>query len=657
MNTRWILLIIIIVVGSCSYTQKLRDGKTAVQQKQYAVAIPLLKKEFEKAKLRVDKGKIAFLLAESYNEMNQSDESIDWYQTAYDYAYGVEALKANAYALKKAERYEEAIEAFTNLGFEIGSPYEYRREIQACQVAQGWADIKQKDYDIELMAFNSSDADYSPMLYLDEKMVITSDRGSSTGDDTYNWTGNDFSDLFLVDLNSNTIEPFEAPINTPDNEGTVAFNQEFTEMYITRCFGEKKEDAFCQIMKSDRIGDSWSIPIALPFMKEGINYGHPCLSEDGQTLYFSSNDPEGWGGYDIYQVEKTEDGWGTPDLLGRSVNSPGNEKFPTIDGDTLYFSSDHHTGMGGLDIFKVYRLRNGSWSSPYNLKSPINSGGDDFGLVVLAQNPEEEDVLQLGYFTSTRADGAGGDDIYLYKKYIPPPAPPQPEPEEIVYKMILNVYVLEKIFEDPADPNSGVLGRKPLPGSKVLIRYNNENQTMTVGEDGVIQLALEKGTNYSFLASKPEYLSNDARFTTIGIGEDPNNPVQEFELEIVLDKIFLNQEIVLENIYYDFDKDDIRDDAKPTLDELARNLQLNPGISIQLASHTDCRGSDRYNEDLSQRRAQSAVNYLIEKGIGAERLSARGYGESQPAVDCICGRCTEEEHQENRRTTFKILDQ
>ena len=179
---------------------------------------------------------------------------------------------------------------------------------------------------------------------------------------------------------------------------------------------------------------------------------------------------------------------------------------------------------------------------------------------------------------------------------------------------------------------------------------------MTVGEDGLFTLELNENTDYNFLASAENYLNNKAAFSTKGIGKDPENPMQRFEVEIVLDRIYLDQEIRLENIYYDYDKWDIRNDAKPTLDALTETLRLNPLIRIQLSSHTDCRGGEGYNEQLSQRRAQSAVDYLITKGIDAGRLSARGYGENQLEINCLCARCTEEEHQANRRTTFKILE-
>lgn len=654
-----LLIFLITTIAACTYTQKIRDGRTAYERKQYSVATRMLGKEYKKSKSRVEKGKIAYLLGESYKALNKSDESISWYEIAYNNQFGVDALKEYAYALKQAERYEEAMQAFKDLGIEIGSPYEYRREILACDRAQRWSESErmQAQYKIDVLPFNTGFADYAPVFYKDGQLVITSDRKASEGDDTYKWTGNDFSDLFLVDLQSNNVTSFGEPINSSNNEGTVSFAPDYSEVYFTRCFGPKREDAYCKLMVSENNGgNEWTIPRVLNFVEDGVNYGHPSISQDGQELYFASNHPDGWGGYDIWMSKRQEDGtWGTPDLLSRSINTIGNEKFPYIDQDTLYFSSDFLPGMGGLDIFRTYRFPNGSWSSAKNLQVPINSGGDEFGFIIDREAPKQGKVIRQGYFTSTRASGIGNDDIYRFEQYPPPPAPPKPEPEEIVYKMILDGYVLEKIFEEPGNPNSRMLARKPLPGSTVEITFGNTTKSVEVGDDGLFSLELEEDTDYTFLASNPGYLNKEAVFSTKGIGQDPETPEQRFEIEIVLDKIYVDREIVLENIYYDFDRWEIREDAEPTLNELATNLRLNPTISIQLSSHTDCRGPDRYNENLSQKRAQSAVDYLIAQGIDASRLSAVGYGESQLAVECICSRCTEEEHQENRRTTFKIL--
>ncbi len=658
---RYLLPFLILgMLAACTYTQKIRDGQTAFERKQYAVAVKMLRKEYDKAKTRVERGKLAYLIGKSYRELNKSEESIQWYQIAYDNQAGVDALKEKAYALKQGERYQEAMQAFKELGIEIGSPYEYRREINACEIAQGWKDaIQYAEYQSDLMEFNSKDADYAPVLFKDRQLVFTSDRITSTGDDTYNWTGNRFSDLFLVDLESKNVKPFDLQINTQNNEGTAVFNSNYTEMYFSRCFGGKKEDAYCKIMVSTWEDGAWSVPQVLPFVQDNVNYGHPSISADGKELYFACNHPDGWGGYDIYVSGRTLEGWGEPRLLSRSINTIGNEKFPHIDGDTLYFSSDFHPGMGGLDIFRTYKMSNNNWAPPFNLKPPINSGGDDFGFIIDYQVKTSKEILQTGYFTSNRMDGLGNDDIYKFEKIIPPPKPvvKVPEvPKPAQAKMLLDVYVLEKIYEDPTNPNSRILGRKPLPEAKVEMQAGKETKSFTTAGEEPVTIELSENSDYSFLASRENYLNNIAKFTTRGIGKDPNNPVQRFEVEIVLDKIFLDKEIRLENIYYDFDKWDIREDAKPTLDALAENLKLNPNIRIQLSSHTDCRGNDSYNEALSQKRAQSAVDYLISKGIDPLRLVAKGYGEGVPEATCICARCTEEEHQLNRRTTFKIIE-
>lgn len=656
------LLGLLFLLSACAYVTKIKTGDMAYDRKQYSVAVKLLTKEYEKAKTRKEKGNIAWYMAESYKELNQSEKSIIWYQRAYDNQADeyLEALKEYALALKEAERYEEAIQAFKDLGVEIGSPYEYRREIQACEVSAGWKKIEEPDYSVELMDFNSGFADYSPVVYENNQLVFTSDRKLSEGEEIYNWTGNEFSDLFVIDLETKTVNSFDNVINTEDNEGTIAFNPSYTEMYFTRCFGSKKEDSYCKIMRSLKTGEGWGPPEVLSFIQANVNYGHPALSVDGNRLYFSSNHPDGFGGFDIYVSLRVGNDWDEPQLLHRTINSVGNEKFPYLDGDTLYFASDFHTGMGGLDIFRSYRLPNGSWSSPYNLKPPINSGGDDFGFVIDRFAKLEPGVMQTGYFTSTRELGIGNDDIYRFERRIPPPPPIEevvPEPEEVVYQIILNGYVLEKIFEDEADPNSKVLGRRPLDSAGVSAQLQaKEIETFTVGEDGFFTMELDLDRDYSFIGSKEGYLSNVTDFSTKDLGLDPENPVQTYEIEIVLDKIFLNKEIVLENIYYDFDKWDIREDAQPTLNELAGNLKLNPNINIQMASHTDCRGSTRYNEELSQKRAQSAVNYLISQGVDPGRLTAKGFGENQLEVDCVCSRCTEEQHQENRRTTFAIIE-
>ena len=651
--------LLLLLLAACSYTQKVKDGTTAYERKQYAKAAKMLEQEFGKSRSRIEKGKLAYMLAQSHEETGNDEAAIRWFKTAYDNQYGVEALRDYAFALKRNEQYEEAARAFKEVGLEIGSPYEYRKEIAAVNIAQGWKNTDLQQYEVQPVDWNSNNADYGATPYENGQLVFSSDRSAATGDETYQWTGNAFSDLFVVDPAGGTPRPLAAPINSADNEGAAAFNADFTELYFTRCFGPKRAEADrCQLMYSRRSGDSWAVPVVLPFVKEGVNYGQPALSDDGAFLYFVSDDPEGWGGKDIYVSERTPAGWTDPKLLGRNVNTERDDMFPHLDADTLYFASQGHTGMGGLDVFSSYQTGENRWSPPQNLRPPVNSGQDDFGYVVTQGEGLPSGVLQRGFFTSAR-DG-GVDNIYRFEQRVPPPPPAAPEvdtmEEVIVYQLFLDGFVLEKIYQDPNNPNSLYLGRKPLPGSIVRVTAADFDRTFEVGEAGSFSFELQADTDYNFFASAEGYLNTTGFFSTKGIAEDPNNPVQRFELELVLDKIYLDREITLDNIYYDFDKADIRPDAEPTLRELQTTLVQNPDIRIQLASHTDCRGNDRYNENLSQRRAQAAVDYLIGLGIEGERLSAKGYGEAAPTADCFCSRCTEEEHQANRRTTFKILE-
>lgn len=655
-----------LTLWACAYTLPVKDGPTAYDLRQYARAIPMLQSEYAKAKSRQERGPLAYKIGDSYRRTGRFEQAAQWFDKAARDNYGPEALRAYAFALKNAERYAEAREAFKNLSIEIGSPYEYRKEITACAIAEDWIkQIPHEGWNIEPAPFNSPANDFAPALLPDRRIVFSSDRAMSKGEKTYDWTGLKFTDLYVVSPDNASAQLFDPVINTEAHEGTACFNANATEMFFVRAVGAYKgDDVFCKIHFARRDGASWSSPTPLPFQKERVNYMHPTLSADGATLYFAANDPEGWGGYDIYAAQRNpriEGQWDEPRLLGRNVNTPGNELFPTLHADTLYFASDGHTGMGGLDIFRSYRVEKMGWTPPLNLKAPVNSGADDFGFVVAEQRTGQKtgDLLLSGYLASNRPGGRGGDDIYRFERRIPPPrpAPSTPPPAPAPARLVLEVYVLEKIFSAPDDPNSRILGRKPLAGATLQVETGGgKKQQFVTGEDGLYRIEIKPDADYAFTAKMNGYLANAANFSSRGLAPDPQRPEQVFELEIVLDKKYVNREIVLENIYYDFDKWDIRPDAEPTLDRLAAMLLQNPDIRILLGSHTDCRGSDSYNLTLSQRRAQSAVNYLIGKGINPDRLSAQGFGESKPAVNCLCSRCTEAEHQTNRRTVFVIQE-
>ena len=660
MRILWPFLLLLFVATACTYTAKITDGATAVDRKQYHVAVPMLEREYKKAKTRRAKGEIANNLARSYVETGRDEAAIEWFQRAYDNGAGTAALEGKADALKRLERYEEAVQVYTELGFEIGSRYEYRKQIAGAEQAAKWREQeaagKERAYTVAPAAFNSRQADYAPSV-LGKKLVFTSDRAAASGEETFNWTGRGFSDLFVVETaDDESAEPFDPGLNTPDHEGAAVFTADGSEVYFTRCSSPGKyEDAFCALYRAERQGNGWGVAQRLPFVRPGVNYLHPAISANGKRLYFSSLQEDGWGGYDLYVANRKEDGnWNDPILMNRAINTQGNEQFPTLDADTLYFASDGLAGMGGLDLYRTHQLPNGRWAAPKNLATPVNSGADDFSFIVLERSGTGADATVTGLFSSDRPGGEGADDIYRYEKRVLPPPPPDTTPVE--YRNVLDVYVVEKIYADPDNPDSRVLGRRPVPNATIVASIGEQSRTVNANAEGQLSLVLTDDQQYNFRAEREGYLAAEGRFSSRNLPRDPDAPEQRYELELELDRIFLNREIVLDNIYYDLDESFIRDDAKPTLDGLAALLKRNPEISIELGSHTDCRGRDAYNQRLSEDRARAAVTYLTEQGIAPERLTARGYGEEQPLADCLCERCSEAEHQRNRRTSFRVVE-
>ena len=660
------LSILVMLIGAfygCSFTQKIKDGNTAFDRKYYPLAIELLKKEQGKAKTRAEKSEKSYKIAESLKLMGKYSESLDWYKKAYDDGFGPDAFKGYAYMLKTVQRYEDAQKAFKDLGIEIGSVYEYRKEIAICKQAAGWLkDLPYSPYTIENAPFNSAQLDFAAVPF-GEDILFTSDRSSSIGNVPYHWTGNDFMDFFIAAKDDNQAEAFEA-FSSEHNEGTLSLSADGNLVIFCRCDGSLGDKDYCRLYQSQRDdNDGWTAPELLSFVQDGINYIQPALHEDGKQLFFVSDDSEGWGGYDIYRSMLENGAWSFPEMLSRSINSEGDEVFPSLDGDTLYFSSNHWPGMGGLDVFKSFPINKRAWSPAYVLPVPINSGADDFGFII--SNISKKTGLPEGYLTSSREGGKGQDDIYFFNEIIPKERPKPPvvdtikeKPIVVEKKLELNIYVLEKIYAQADEPNSKVLGRKPVADAAITIIQEKDMATKaTSNTEGLHSLIAKLESEYKFTARKEGYLSGSAEFNSSGISLTDDIPVLSYDIEIVLDKIIKNKEIILENIYYDFDKWNIREDAKPTLNSLANTLRENPNITIQLSSHTDCRGKEKYNETLSQQRAQSAVDYLISVGIKPTRLRAKGYGKSSLLINCKCTSCTDSEHQANRRTTFKIVDQ
>jgi len=311
-------------------------------------------------------------------------------------------------------------------------------------------------------------------------------------------------------------------------------------------------------------------------------------------------------------------------------------------GDTLYFASEGHRGLGGLDVFKTYFGNNDQWIRPVNLGAPINSGADDFGYFIDTFSTQTVDIAMQGYITSSREGGKGKDDIYRFVKSKPEASLKE---EEDAY--LLNVRVLTPVYSRRDDPNSEILRYAPVEGARLMIDQEEVNTDIT----GRISRKLEMPEEFRIKGEKQGFLSSTR---TVDMSEFQVES-RTVDVRLILDRIFYGKEVVLDDILYDFEKWDIRDDAKPSLDSLVILLNENAFLRISLSSHTDCRGEDDFNVDLSQKRAQSAVDYLIEKGISPRRLRADGYGETRPKVKCVCAECSEEEHQANRRTAFTIL--
>lgn len=686
MNLKVVQLIISVLfvfsLGGCKSLFKLPiDANTAYETKQYAVAAELLAKEYETTTERPKKGELAYKIGECYRLFNRPDLAESWYERATERSADPMAIFRYGQMLKSNAKYSDAIKIFTE--YSLANPSDRTRatrEIQACKQALTWQSQSKNYKIINLKDLNSAASDFSPILYKDRQLVFTSSRNEATGAKNYGWTGEKHTDLFVAlrnkdELRFSDISLFGDSINTRFNEGTAAFSPDFSRIYFTACGSDNPQDDYCQIYVARRNSSDtgWQMPELLdlfPDTKEPVNYGQPALSPDGSQLYFSADAPGGYGNKDIYVTTLARDGfWEMPENLGPEINTDGYEGFPHIGVDgKLYFASDGHIGMGGLDLFAATK-KGKQWTDPQNLQAPINSSADDFGIYLdPAIAPALLDsIARLGYFCSSRKGGLGNDDIYRLVEEIPKAPPikdtttvvavvPKPQPPKKV--VVLQATVLQKVLENPNNPNSRELGRNPIPSAVVEVLGVSANSSLSkrlvADATGKTRVVVEENAEYKVTGAASGFFRQSANVSTHN--RVWNGDTSVVYVELLLDKIFKQQEVKLENIYYDLDKADIRDDAKPTLDKLATLLFENPNIKIELGSHTDSRGSDKYNLTLSQQRAQSVVNYLAAKGIATDRAIARGYGETQLVNECTNGaNCTEEQHQQNRRTTFKVI--
>ncbi len=668
-------MLLLVLASSCARLLEVRmDAATAYQSKQYITATELLIPEYDQAESLLEKSAKATQIARCYKMANRTIQAEAWYEKAI--AYDTDASTSYNYGLmlKANGKYEKAMKVFE----EYARVYPIDRsratkQLKSCKSAMEWQEAPEP-YRIENpQGLNSRASDFAPVLYDESTLIFTSARSSAKGEEVYGWTGEKHSDIFVAEaINANAYgegRPLSDSINTVFNEGTVTFDQGFKVMYFTHCGGASSVDDYCKIYKTERAPNGeWIEPERVYlFSVDTINVGHPYLTPNGKELYFSADHPEGYGGKDIYSVKNTREGWTTPKNLGPEINSELNEGFPFIHADgRLYFASDGHAGMGGLDIF-VSERKGKEWTNVQNMKYPVNSPADDFGIHFQPNiKPELMDSVEaIGYFASSRTGGQGNDDIYRFTHYIPQ-EPLDTIPEETTPVATGPVYLLkgvvkEKIYSDPNNPNSSITGMSPM--SAILAEINGLSLSSSIDtrmrsdSNGAFDIELEPDVDYRVAASAPGYFRGTVNVSTKNQRAAAGDTVM-LKAELVLDKIFERVEITLDNIYFDLDKWDIRPDAEPTLSQLATLLVENPGITIELGSHTDSRGRDKYNQELSQKRAQSTVDYLVRRGLDRRRLIATGYGEAQLVNDCTDGvDCTEEQHQQNRRTTFRVLSE
>lgn len=584
--------------------------------------------KFNKALAKKDIPDAKRKLAESYRKLKNAEQTEKWYKVVADMPEGkpLDRLYA-AQAMMSNGNYSDAKVYLKQYLDQVPSDQVAQKLFASCDSVAKWKKDSAR-YIIETPNLNGSASNMSPVYYKNG-LLFSSDRSGSKK--VYAWNGRPFLDIYYA----NEISPgnFDTPkpvsgINGIYHDANAVVSPDGKTIYFTRNNYIKKKpklsntnEVILKIYQATKNDTAWTDIKELPINSNEYSCGHPALSADGNTLYFTSDMPGGFGGTDIYMVTKDGNGWSAPKNLGSSINTSLNEQFPTIVDDVLYFSSEGHYNIGGLDIFKS-TYSNGTWSQPINLGFPFNSSYDDFGYIT-------KDGGETGYLSSNRNSRDGKiDNILRFRK------------PDLIFT--LTVLVRDKV--------SGL----PLPGAKVecLNKRTNQKETKTTNSDGTVEFTANADTEYSLLASKDGYFNNSMEFSTVGLGakDDMNQKVV-----IDLDKMKVNEPIVLKNIYYDFDKADIRPDAAKELDKLVKIMKDNPTIIVELASHTDCRGTDAYNLKLSQRRADSAVKYIISKGITENRIKAKGYGEKVLLNNCKDGvNCTEEEHQLNRRTEFTV---
>lgn len=610
---------IIIVAASCGKAT-FKDAMKLQQQGYHGQAALMFEEVSKKSKDKAEKQAAVMQAAENYRLNNDYEKAKRMYDKVLSKdPKNSRALLMQAHMLKKLEKYREAIDAYNKYLQEVPGDTLANNKKIGCELALRWTPDSSRFVVSALREANTKENDWAPMIASkkDNLLFLASDREEGKSKKTYAGTMNYWTDIWYMEKTGKRgKEKWGKPVllekaSSKYNEGAVTFDSRFSSMYMTQCGGVDGKVEKCAIYEMKKVGTEWEMGDPLEFCKNdtGHSYGHPALSPDGTKLYFSSNREGGYGGYDIYvaNYSKRSRSWSDPVNLGPTINTAGNEYFPYINkhDENIYFSSDGWPGIGGMDIFKAAPTEDVTvWQELENLREPINSGGDDFGITFLYNNPNQ------GFFTSNRGDRRNNDDIYSFDI----------KPLVITIRGIVT------------DCNS----KKPLIGATVIMTNDKDTSRMVAKTDalGGYRFELKPNVNYELQAIYPEEYYFDGKpvvRTTKGI---------KFSTELVQDFCLINplDELITLPIFYDLDEAYIRPDAQKILDKFAQDILLKyPKLIAELGSHTDCRASLDYNEKLAQRRADSAVKYLVTKWkVDQKRITAKGYGETQLINDCKC---------------------
>lgn len=637
-----------LLLCGCGAESIVRKAEQSHALGEYHEAAALYKKAYTKTepKERGRRGERAFMAAECYRRINLNAKALAAYLNAarYEYPDSIVYKHLADLQLQKGD-YKSATKNYDTYLQYAPTDTTAINGRKACTTAPQWKKSPTRFVVKKEAFFNSRRSEYSPMYGSDkhDQLFFTSTRDKALGDDKSLITGLKAPDIFVAVKDENgkwqKPEAIEGELNSEYEEGACAFTPDFKTMYLTRCTMDSEAPRPAQIYKSTRSDASWSEPKLCDIMKDSItSLAHPAVSPDGKWLYFVSDFAGGMGGLDIWRVSLEGDGYGFIENLGSPINTQGDEMFPTFrPNGELYFSSDGHHGMGGLDIYCATMDDEGTWTVT-NLLTPVNSSGDDFGMTF-------EGERMSGYFSSNRGDARGWDHIYSF--YLP----------ETVHT--LTGWIYEKD------------GYELPKGTIHLIGNDGTNEKLSPKTDGSFTKRLTPGVSYVLLGTCNGYLNHMQELVTDSTVED-----RDYTLQFPLSSI--TRPVLIDNIFYEFGSATLTDSSIVALDVLVRLLTDNPNVVIELGAHCDYKGRDEYNERLSQRRAESVVTHLIAKGIDAARLVAKGYGESTPKT--VTKKMTErhafmhegdtlteayiltlpEEQQEicnaaNRRTEFRVL--